>query len=201
MTIHRLTQVTLDLGEWLGIVSLVLVLIFGVLALVAARRYGTRRRKVLFAFSTAPLLPVGQPPGLLEITYRSFPVPDPHLVTFRVTNVGPLDIASEHFDSNRPLLVRLNCTLYGVTATTHPDQTVSPPLGTEAVIALEPMLIRRGEEWVIEAVVEGDSMPELESSLIDTDVVSGPSALAQWAQQASSSFTVTFRRVSLSFLP
>jgi hypothetical protein len=73
--------------------------------------------------------------------------------------------------------------MYGITSTSHPRYTVSGAIGSEGVLKLSPLLLHRGEEWVVEAVVQGDITPVLESPLIDTDVVEGPTALKQLAQQ------------------
>lgn len=165
--------------EWLTLTAIVVTLIVGVAAVIATRRWGNRRRRLLFSYEVAPLLAEGSANDLLQITYRDFPVRDPHLVTVRLRNVGPADVATGHFDGGRPFLVRLNCKMYGPTRASHPGATVSTAIGAEGKIELRPHLLRKGEEWVVEAVVEGSPEPEYESPLIDTDVVEGPGYLQQ----------------------
>lgn len=157
-------------------------LVVGVATVLATRRWGTRRRKLLFRYQSASLLPTDSRPGLLEVTFRDIPVPNPHLVTIRLQNVGPSDVATHHFDGGRPIRVVLDCKFFGVTSTTHPSATVSPAIGSDGWIEMRPMLLRRGEEWAVEAVVEGDPAPTLQSSLIDTDVEQGGSARDQLAE-------------------
>jgi hypothetical protein len=172
-----------SVGVWIGLAAIIVAVVGIAVSVFAARRWGNRRRKILFSWSSAPLLPPGHDDGLLEVTYRDFKVKDPHLVTFRVTNVGPSDIASQHFDAGKPLTVVLNCVMYGVTSSSHGHATVSRAIGADGVIDLRPTLLRRGDEWAVEIVVEGEARPTLESSLIDTDVVEGPSVLQQLAEQ------------------
>lgn len=168
-----------DQNDWLVIAAIVVAVLIGVATVAATRRWGNRRRRLLFAVEAVPLLPPGKPDGLLQVTYRDFPVNDPHLVTARLRNVGPSDIATAHFDGGRPLILRLNCKLYGVTRSSHPQSTTLPAVGAQGDLKFVPQLMRRGEEWAIEAVVEGEPEPVLDSPLIDTDVIEGPSYLQQ----------------------
>jgi hypothetical protein len=172
-----------NLGLWIALAAVV-VAIIGIAATVfAARRWGNRRRRILFSCEAAPLLPIADENHLLEVTYRDFPVKDPHLVTVRIANIGSSDIASQHFDAGRSLIVDLNCTMFGVTSTSQPRYTVSGAIGSEGVLELRPLLLHRGEEWVVEAVVSGEVNAVLDCPLIDTDVVEGAPALKQLAQQ------------------
>lgn len=168
--------------EWVAVAALVVAVLTGVGTVLAARQWGNRRRRILFSVESAPLLPPAERAGLLQVTFRDFPVENPHLVTVRVQNVGPLDIATQHFDAHRNLVVDLNCTMYGVTSSSHPGATVSRGIGSEGVVELTPSLLRRGDAWVVEAVVSGEPTPELDSPLIDTDVVDGATYLEQLAE-------------------
>jgi hypothetical protein len=47
---------------------------------------------------------------------------------------------------------------------------------------MRPTLLRRGDEWAVEAVVEGDPAPTLRSSLVDTDVDERGNARDQLAE-------------------
>jgi hypothetical protein len=157
----------------------VIAIIVGVLAV---RRWGNRRLRLLFESTAIPLILGGAQSGLLKVTFRDVDVEDPHLVTILLKNVGPADISSDRFDAGRSLVVRLNCTMYGLVKTTHPESTVSTALGAEGVVELLPQLLRRGEERLVQAVVSGPPVPVLDSPLIDTDVVSGPTYTSELAQ-------------------
>jgi len=162
-----------------GIAVGVLAIIVGVFA---ARRWGNRRLRLLFNVTAIPLILGGAQSGLLKVTFRDIDVDDPHLVTIRLKNVGSADISSERFDAGRPLVVNLNCTMYGVVKTTHPRSTVSTALGADGVVQLTPQLIRRGEDRVVQAVVSGPPAPALDSPLVDTDIVSGPTYASELAK-------------------
>jgi hypothetical protein len=170
-------------GYWIGLAGIILGVIGIVVTIAAARRWGNRRRKLLFSFESAPLLPPGPNNGLLEITYHGFPVEDPHLVTVRLQNIGPLDIPSGQFDAESPLTINLNCKMFGVTSNRSGARVVAPAIGGDGFLQIGPQMLHRGEEWVVEAVVQGDAEPTLDSPLIDTDIVEGPSMLEQVAEQ------------------
>jgi hypothetical protein len=163
----------MHLSDILAVIGIAVGVIAVVVGVLAARRWGNRRRKLLFEFRATPLIPptASDPQGLLKVTFRDFEVPDPHLVTILLRNVSPADIATDHFDAGRPLVIRLNCQMYGITATTHRDATASTAVGADGVISMGPLLLRTGESVVIEAVVSGAGAPELDSPLVDTDVV------------------------------
>lgn len=169
----------MNLGLWIALAALAVAIVGVGATIFATRRWGNRRRRILFAWEAAPLLLIGGDRDLLQVTYRDIPVEDPHLVTVRVANIGPSDIASRHFDADRPLVIRLNCTMYGLTRNSHPKDTISEAAGAEGIIQLRPLLLRRGEEWVFEAVVKGEPSPLMVSPIIDADIIEGPSAAKQ----------------------
>ncbi|MFC3891285.1 hypothetical protein ACFOWZ_07335 [Lentzea rhizosphaerae] len=164
----------MSLEAKLALAALVVAVVAVPIAAWVTRQYGTRRKKLLFLFEATSLMPVikGSAADALKITYHDVPVDDPHLLTIRLENIGPSDIASNHFDSDKPVQVRLNSTLYGMLSATQPEHTVGPAMGTaDAVIELTPLLFKRKDTWVVELLVSGDPKPELVSSLVDTDVV------------------------------
>lgn len=173
----------MNIGVWIGLAGLLVAVVSIGATILAARRWGNRRKRIAFSWEAARLLPVGRSERLLEVTFRDIPVTDPHLVTVRVANVGPLDIASKHFDAGRSLVVNLNCMMYGLTHSSHPSGTVTGAIGSDGVVELRPVLLRRGEEWAVEAVVGGEPKPTLDSPLVDTDLVEGPSAVELFAEQ------------------
>jgi hypothetical protein len=160
----------------LGIVGIGIGVLGVAAAVLAARRWGNRRGRLAFEVQSTPLMPGGESgrAGLLKVTFRDIEVTDPHLVTVRLANVGPGDVASDDFDAGRPLLVTLNCTMFGITASSYPEPVGTTAIGGEGKIELPPTLLRRGEEWIIEAVVGGYPVPKLdENFLINTDIVEG----------------------------
>lgn len=164
---------TLTTEGWLALGALIVAVVAIPITMWTTRRWGTRRRRLLFARESTPLIPTA-PAGagsLLKVTFRDLPVEEPHLVTLSLDNVGPVDVASGHFDAGRPVEIKLGCTLYGVVSSTHPRHTISPAVGTsDAIIGFPPMLLKRGERWAVEVVVSGTPNPNLVSSLIDTDI-------------------------------
>lgn len=115
-----------SLAIWLAVVAVVVAVVVGMATIAATRRWGNRRRQIVFEADVSPLLSVDVRDGLLEVTYRNEPVANPKLVSVRVRNVGPADIASAHFDGGRPLTVALNCTVFGPTRSLAPRVHVIP---------------------------------------------------------------------------
>jgi len=167
-----------NLSDTLAVVGILVGVAAIVVGVFAARRWGTRRRRVLLNWTATPLIP---PEPLnhagrsdLKITYRGIEVDDPHLVEFSLKNLGPSDISSETFDHGEAFVIHMNAKMYGLTALSHPNSTISSTIGLDGVVKLGPELFRQGQEWMVSAVVEG--IPELtfDNPLIDTDVISGP---------------------------
>ncbi len=123
------------------------------------------------------------------MTYRDIPVKDPYLLTMRLVNVGPADVASSHFDGGRDLDIDLGCTMYGLLRPPTGDgtlTTVSTAVGSSpGVISLQPGLLRRGSEWMVDVVVSGMPSPTLDNPLIDTDVVDPPTYRMQLASSVA----------------
>lgn len=166
--------VPVETSDLIALIALVAALVIGVGAFVAARRWGTRRGRLLFDYDATSLVPAtAAASNLLQVTFQGVAVPQPHLVTVRLVNVGPRDIASSHFDNGAPLCIDLGCMIYGIVKTSHPVRTVSGPVGSADPLQLAPGLLRRREEIVVEAVVSGVPQPSLSSPLIDVDVIDG----------------------------
>jgi hypothetical protein len=175
----------MDTAAWLALAALAAAVVIGIATVWATRR-GVRRRRILLSYEASPLLPSGNKGGLLAVTFRDIPAENPYLVTVRIRNLGPTDLTTAHFDQGKPLRVDLQCQMLGVTRTSLPGSTISRAVGAEAVLELAPCLLRVDDEWVVEAVVDGKPDCDLSSPLIDTDVISGPSALEQAARILSS---------------
>jgi hypothetical protein len=172
-------------AEALAVIAIVAALVVCALTIWATRRWGKRRNRLLFEYNSAALIPHREnPTNLLKVTYRDMEVAEPHLVTIRLRNVGPSDIATPHFDDGRPITIRLNAVMYGLTGGTYPVRNiVSSAVGADGELSVGPHLLRRNEEWIFEAVVQGDARPELDSPLVDTDVVDpGAYYMAQTAR-------------------
>lgn len=156
----------MGIAEWLSAIALLGIPV----SVWATRRYGSRRARLIFEYSSVPLLPDADPHGLLEVTYRDFPVKDAHLVSASLTNSGSRDITSAMFDASRPLVLSVEGMFYGATVVAGP-QVILPAIGsTGAAVRFGPALLKRGERWSISAVVSGGGSVVLDSPLIDTDV-------------------------------
>jgi len=155
---------------WLGLVVGVIAIGF---TIWATRRWGTRRGRIDWSFAVVPLLPQDVRPGLLNFTYRDFPVENPHLVTVELTNTGPKDIPSSAFDSSRSIAVSFGQIFYGLTGSTGGVQLVAPAIGAsakEAIVHLRPLLLKQGRTWSFTVIVSGAPDLAIDSPLIDTDI-------------------------------
>lgn len=164
-------------AELIGLIGVIVAVLVGVAAILATRRWGNRRNKLMFTWESVPMLPVESAGGLLQVTYRDFPIPEPHLVTVRMINVGPNDVATKHFDGGASLRIELNCTMFGLLRSSHPAKTASRSIGSDAVVELRPSLLRKGDEWRVDIVVGNRPDPKVKSSLIDTDITEGRSSI------------------------
>lgn len=164
-------------SEWLAVGALVVAVIAIPVTFIATRNYGNRRRQVVFTCDSTALMPSAHSDEL-KVTWRGQPVDDPHLVVFRLQNVGPADIASTHFDGGRDLVVRLNANFYGLISTTHREHTVAEAVGAGGVVRLKPVLLRRRDIWSFEALVSGPPRVELTGPLVDTDMADASDAMA-----------------------
>lgn len=185
-------------GDWLSLAALIVAVVAIPIAVLATRRWGTRRRRLRFSWEVTPLLPVPQLDNReqVKVTYKDIPVSNPHLVTIRLANVGPVDVSRANFDGDENVVVKLNCIMYGITDTTHPDHTVATAVGETGKIFLTPLLLKRSEEWIVEAIVSGSPEPELSCPLADTDVTCGTADDYKLIR-----FFLIVLRAALPFLP
>lgn len=163
----------MDTAAWLGIAGLVVAIIAIPVAVWAAREWGSRRARVDLEIVSTPLLPGDARSGLLEMTFRDFPVPEPHLVSVTFRNSGPRDLASGMFDDGRPITVKFDQTFYGLTAANGGVDTLSPAIGArgdDAILYVRPGLLKRSASWSFSAVTTGPVEVTVDAPLIDTDV-------------------------------
>lgn len=163
----------MDAGAWLGAAALAVAVFAIPVTVLATRQWGNRRARLQVRVDATPLLPGEARPGLLEVTYRDIPVKEPHLVSVTFYNSGPRDLSSETFDGGRPIAVKFDQTFYGLTAVDGGVKTVSPAIGTradDAVVYVNPGLLKRGESWTFSAVTTGPVQVSVEAPLVDTDV-------------------------------
>ncbi|KQS69065.1 hypothetical protein [Modestobacter sp. Leaf380] len=185
--------------DW-GIVVGIIGSVIGVGGILAARQYGNRRRKVMFEWTASPLVPAAERDtgSRLAVTYRDIEVKNPYLLTLRLVNVGPSDIASEHFDGGRSIVIDLGCQMFGTLARPRGDLvTTVEALGAPGVVRLSPGLLRRGDEYAVEVIVSGRPAPTLTCPLVNTDVVEPPALRAQLAGSVTLSFANGLLRVVL----
>jgi hypothetical protein len=162
-----------DASAWLGWAALVVAIIAIPATIWATRRWGDRNARLELSVRATPILPTGVHPGTLAVTYRDFPVEDPHLVTVVLKNAGPRDLASAHFDAGRPVAVRFDRPFYGVTHVNGHPRLCSAGIGAsgdEAAVRFEASLLKRGHFWSFSAVVEGAAEVTVDAPLIDTDI-------------------------------
>ncbi|MDR7172220.1 hypothetical protein J2W56_005981 [Nocardia kruczakiae] len=163
----------MDAAAWLGIAALAVAIMAIPVTVLATRQWGSRRARLEVVVDATPLLPGQARPGLLEVTYRDITVSEPHLVSVTFRNLGPRDLASEMFDSGRPITVKFDQVFYGLTAVHGGIKTSSPAIGAssdDAVVYVEPGLLKRGESWAFSAVTTGPVQVTIDAPLVDTDV-------------------------------
>ena len=130
----------MSVGDWLTVAGIAVALVAILVGVWAVRRWGVRRRRVLFTYASSALIP-DLPPVLndaLKITFHDLPVANPHVLLLEIQNVGPLDVVSDDFDAKRKIAFKLNCTFYGLITTSHPQFTTSSAIGSDGVIEISP---------------------------------------------------------------
>ena len=158
---------------WLGLAALIVAIVAVPITIWAIRRWGNRRRRVLITYEFTPLFPnvPSEARNHLKVTYNDIAVDDPYLIRVRLQNIGPADIASDYFDARSHIVVKLNCKLYGLINATHPESTSSITADSNGSIELAPILLKRHESWIAEAIVSGIPTPVPIVPLIDTDIL------------------------------
>lgn len=166
-------------AEWLGFIAIIVAVLFGVAALIANRKFGNRRGRLLVAHTTSRLLASGSLSNYLKVTYRDFDVEDPHLVSLLLKNVGPHDITREQFEGGKFRIELLDSKLYGLVQNESsdgekPSLIISGGIGAEdAVVGFQPTLFPKGTEWTVEAIVSGPAKPTVRGRLVNTDIIEG----------------------------
>ncbi|SEA68026.1 hypothetical protein [Leifsonia sp. 21MFCrub1.1] len=161
------------MSAWVGWAALVVAVVAVPVTVWATRKWGNRNARLDLPVIAAAILPNGVKPGPLAVTYRDLPVDDPHLVTVALTNSGPRDLTSAHFDGAKPIVISFDKMFYGVTETAGNPQISSPGVGAagaEATVLLGPALLKRGTSWSFTAVVDGPAEVAIDAPLIDTDI-------------------------------
>lgn len=123
------------------------------------------------SIEVSPILPAVRPTAL-AVTFVDIPVPDPHLVSFELRNIGPRDIPSTAFDASQPLMVHFPGAFYGITRSS--GGIIGAAVGErppKAIVRIPPHLMKRGDSLSFTAVVSGGGPPRVESPLVDTDIV------------------------------
>lgn len=103
----------MDIVAWSGLLTLVFAVLAIPTTIFATRKWGNRRARLEVEVSATPLLPEDAPPGVLEVTYRDFPVKEPYLVSVTLYNSGPRDVSTQMFDGERPIRAKFNQTFTG----------------------------------------------------------------------------------------
>src|ERR1700738_2649754 len=93
----------LSTGEFLTIAGIIVAAGIGLATIIgtvlATRRWGNGRRKLLFEYQSTALIPdaSSRSTSLLKVTFRDVAVEDPHLLIVRLKNIGPADSSSAPF--------------------------------------------------------------------------------------------------------
>lgn len=133
-------------------------------------KYGNRRRKLLFTWDAVQLMPNHEAAGgELEVSYEGQRLKDPYILKITLKNMGPTDITTAHFDNARPLQIKFPD---GYVATIDGDMGAAEAveLGSD-YLGVHPVLLKRGEPIFLDVLVDGPTIPYVNSSIIDTDVV------------------------------
>lgn len=171
-SLQRTSSITLS--DKLTIIAIIIAIVAVIVSVWAVRRWGVRRHRILLTYASNQLIPDLSPlvgDDALKVTFKELPIENPHLVFLRLQNIGPQDIASDDFDSQRRITLNLNCKFYVLLKGSHPKFTFGPAVGAECIIEIAPLLLKRGEAWELALIVSGP--PELESEipLKNTDVL------------------------------
>lgn len=167
-----------EIGTWLGLASLIIALVVGAGAVLAARKWGTRRGRLLVGYSSTSLLVDQSSTDQIKVTFQNIPIDKPHLVSLLIRNIGSRDITREQFDGGSPLIIGLDCTLFGIVQCKSSDGT--PPITVLDLtvprvdaVGFEPALIPRGTEWTVDCIVSGVPTPKVLGRLVDVDIAEG----------------------------
>lgn len=190
---------SLSLGDKLSIAGIIVAVVAIFAGIWAVRHWGVRRRRVLLTCTSTRLIPnlPLRESDTLKVTFRDFPVDNPHLLLLRLQNIGPIDLTSDDFDAKRSIVFTLNCMLYGIISTSHPEATASTSLGSDGAIELMPMLLKRKEAWEVTAIVSGNPRLDTDIPLANTDVLDKRSFDAEVAR----SFFATLIRATAPLTP
>ncbi|WP_026541656.1 hypothetical protein [Paenarthrobacter nicotinovorans] len=165
-------------GEWLAALAIVVSIVAIGTGIWAARKFGTRRGRLLVAHATTRLLTSDSGVSELKVTFRDFDVQDPHLVSIIVKNIGPNDLTKEQFEGGNFRIRLQNSKFYGVVKVASSDDD-KPSLVTEGigaqnmVVEFLPTLLPKGTEWTVDAIVSGPAEPQVLGRLVSTDITEG----------------------------
>jgi hypothetical protein len=110
----------------------------------------------------------------LKIQHETFgQLADPSVVWITISNTGRAAVDSSRYDSDQPLVVRLNVPVVDTFATQSAttDFSKPPPVGVrDGAIAIGPGLLNRRQQTGVAVLVDGWPSVEVEHSLIDVEV-------------------------------
>ena len=181
---------SISLADTLTILAIIVAVIAIPVGVWAVRRWGNRRGQVLFAYRSTALMPDLPLPmkEMLKVEFRDLPVKDPHLLSLQLQNVGPRDVASGNFDAARPIRIKMNSPFYGILSCSYPRPTIISSPGSDGVIDIGPMLLKRGEVWHFSAIVSGKPEVGADIPLVDVDVLDRRTFDAKLARSSLRSF-------------
>ncbi|WP_156365955.1 hypothetical protein [Nocardiopsis sp. NRRL B-16309] len=176
--------------NWLACVSAAAATVAIPVSVFAARHWGTRRNKLAFQYSLTPLISVEEirtpSGGNIEVRVNGRTIHEPHIVTLQLSNVGPRDITSSHFDSGKPLRFVFDKVDYARdvvmdgqrdnTEEIKASMTIAGEAGTgkikpgTAEMTVGPILLQVGASLTFNILTSGRPKISIVNSLVDTDL-------------------------------
>ena len=140
--------------------------------------YGKRRRKLeISALKASLITATARRENNLKVSFNEHHVGDPNIVTIKITNIGPKDIASKDFDAEKPVKIGLGALVVS-RLQMHDNEIANFSEISEDSrhLLINPGKIAAGKTYSLRLLVDGDPRFELvDNPLIDTDVINAQS--------------------------
>lgn len=130
------------------------VVVFGALTVVVTYLVGSTHRELTYlVVSNAPLLGRITHASRLRVIYGNYHVPNPRIVTIRLTARGRKDICSSDFSQDKPLTFDLGRPVINVFVSDDTAQEVTTAHAN--TVEFGPTLIRKGQNFWFTILVDG----------------------------------------------
>lgn len=180
-----------------------MIALIGLLAGYYYFRTQNRRNKLIISSTFQPLIAASADSKLansFEVTYEGKTVARPHMAIVTISNPGPKDIQSDHFDQSRPISISLDATVVAA----GPSESSPVALKNEIAgdsIRIGPDLITKGSFHALSMIVDGT--PDLrltEAPLVNCDVAVNPVRTGGLATAARASSLVSAAALALAVI-